>query len=494
MYGRTVAQLVARWRHIGLALVMAVCAALLAGGARADTPYELDLPRGFPDPRIPEDNPLTWEKIELGRFLFFDIRLSGNQTFACASCHQPDKAFTDGRPQAMGSTGDVHPRSSMSLANIAYAGTLTWANPEMFLLEKQMETPMFGTDPVELGLSGKEQELFDRLRADPRYQRMFAEAFPDREDLFSLFTIEHAIASFERIIISGNSPYDRYVFGLDDNAISVSAKRGEALFFDETHECFHCHVGFNLTTSIDAEGRTPERTFNNTALYNVRCSEFGLPPLDLPWCNPPPDPVLCQLQTMAQPLGCNCEGSGPQDMGCFPPPNTGIYASTHKTEDMGRFKPPTLRNIAVTAPYMHDGSAATLDDVLDHYAAGGRTVSEGRFAGDGSKSPSKGAFVRGFQLSERDRADLIEFLSALTDEEFLTNPRLADPFEDVTCPCDCNFDGTVAVNELITSINISLGSSLALCVVSDPNGDGDVTVNELVQGINGALEGCAPSS
>src|SRR5262245_54195871 len=191
MFGRTVAQLVARWRHIGLALVMGVCAALFAGGARADTPYELDLPRGFPDPRIPEDNPLTWEKIELGRFLFFDTRLSGNQTFACASCHQPDKAFTDGRPQAVGSTGDVHPRSSMSLANIAYAGTLTWANPEVFLLEKQMETPMFGTNPVELGLAGKEQELFDRLRADPRYQRMFAEAFPDREDLFSLFTIEH---------------------------------------------------------------------------------------------------------------------------------------------------------------------------------------------------------------------------------------------------------------------------------------------------------------
>jgi cytochrome c peroxidase len=473
-------------------MAIALAATLPYSAAHADTPYELELPRGFPAPRIPEDNPLTWEKVELGRLLFFDIRLSGNQTFSCASCHEPDKAFTDGRAQAVGSTGELHPRSSMTLANIAYAGTLTWAHPELFLLEKQLETPMFGTDPVELGLSGKEEELFARLREDPRYQRMFAEAFPDREDRFSLFTIGRAIASFERTLLSGNAPYDRFVFGLDDNAISPAAKRGEALFFDETHECFHCHVGFNLSTSIDAVGRTPERPFNNTALYNVRCSDFGLPPLELPWCNPLPDPVLCQLQTADQPLGCNCEGTGPQEMGCFPPDNTGIYALTHNTRDMGRFKPPTLRNIAVTAPYMHDGSIATLEEVLDHYAAGGRTVSEEPFAGVGRESPAKGAFVRGFALSERDKTDLIEFLNALTDEEFLTNPRFADPFAPVECPGDCNLDGAVAINEMTTAVNVSLDqASLAVCVVSDPSGDGRVAINELVLMIKSALDNCA---
>jgi cytochrome c peroxidase len=472
--------------------VLAVLAAVTWGAiARADTPYELKLPRGFPDPDIPADNPLTWEKIELGRFLFYDTRLSGNQTYACASCHQQNKAFTDGLPQAVGSTGELHPRSAMTLTNIAYAATLAWANPTLLTLENQALVPMFNEDPVELGLAGKDAELLDRLRADPRYQRMFAEAFADQADPFSLASITRAIASFERTLISGNSPYDRFVFGVDDNAISDAAKRGEVLFFDETHECFHCHAGFNLTTSVDQAGQVAQRPFHNTALYNVRCSDFGLPELDLPWCDSPPDPALCMLQTAAQPLGCHCQGSGLQDYGCYPPPNTGTYDITHDAQDMGRFKAPTLRNVAATAPYMHDGSIATLEDVLDHYAAGGRTISDGPYAGVGSGSPSKGAFVRGFQLSATDKADLVEFLTSLTDQDFMTNPHFADPFQPVTCPGDCNLDGAVDVSELVTSINVSLGtSSLALCVVSDPSGDGRVTIDELVRAIGSTLNGC----
>src|SRR5262245_49019659 len=156
--------------RVGLvAVLVALFAVLAAGIVRADTPYDLGLPSWVPEPRIPEDNPLTWEKVELGRFLFYDKRLSGNQTQACASCHQQAKAFTDGLPQAIGSTGQMTPRSAMSLVNVAYASTLTWSNPQIFLPEKQMEGPMFGTDPVELGLSGKEEELYGRLRDDPRY-------------------------------------------------------------------------------------------------------------------------------------------------------------------------------------------------------------------------------------------------------------------------------------------------------------------------------------
>jgi cytochrome c peroxidase len=267
------------------------------------------LPRGFPCPIVPADNALTQEKIELGRLLFYDTRLSGNQTFSCASCHQQAKAFTDGRAEAIGSTNELHPRGTMSLANIAYAGNLTWANPTLVAthatcngptdrcLETQALVPMFGEQPVELGLAGKEEELFGRLRADPRYRRLFAEAFAElpEENRVDLSTITRALASFQRTLISGNSAYDRFVF-VDDNAISQSAKRGLDLFFEDPQvECFHCHPqNFNLSDSVEFKGQIePERFFHNTGLYNLSCGDMGLPPLDLHWCNPPPPPNRC---------------------------------------------------------------------------------------------------------------------------------------------------------------------------------------------------------
>lgn len=121
------------------------------------------LPEGYPLPNIPDDNPQTPEKIELGRRLFYDKRLSGNQTQSCASCHEQARAFTDDLANAIGSTGDVHPRSSMSVVNVAYYTTLTWGNPSVTELEKQALAPMFGEAPVELGLAGKEEELLSRL-------------------------------------------------------------------------------------------------------------------------------------------------------------------------------------------------------------------------------------------------------------------------------------------------------------------------------------------
>ena len=493
-------------RTRGLALLLLAIGALSpARLARADTPYELDLPRGFDEPNIPADNPLTWEKVELGRFLFYDKRLSGNQTFACASCHQQAKAFTDGRAVAEGSTGELHPRSSMSLANVVYSSTLTWANPNLYngafghpfgALEEQALLPMFGEHPVELGLAGKEEDLFDRLRADPRYQRLFAEAFADEAERINLSTITRAIGSFERTLLSGNSAYDRFVFGLEDDAISPSARRGASLFFEDAQvECFHCHPSnFLLSDSIEDKGQTaPERFFHNTGLYNLACEEFGLPPLDLSYCDvPPPIPALCDPLNESQPPACNCDGTGPQRMGCFPPPNTGTYEITDKSEDMGNFKAPSLRNIAVTGPYMHDGSIATLEGVVEHYAQGGRTVSDGPYAGVGKHSPAKGQFVRGFDRTAQQKADIVEFLKALTDDEFLTNPRYSDPFAPVACPGDCDLNGTIAVNELVSSVNVSLGgASLAVCIVSDPSGNGSVTVDELIRAVRAALDGCS---
>ncbi|MBK9751915.1 MAG: di-heme enzyme [Nannocystis sp.] len=359
---------------------------LLGACAEAADDYEWPLGVGLPVPLVPDDNPMSTAKVELGRHLFYDTRLSGNHSQACASCHLQELAFTDGLAVSEGSTGQHTPRSSMSLANVAYATTLTWANPVLLDLEAQMLVPLFGAEPVELGLRGLEDELLARLREVPRYQELFAAAFPDDAEPISLHNLTRALACFERRLISGNSPHDRYLAG-DTSAISESARRGAQLFNGEKLECFHCHAGFNFQDSVAYVGKPPRNgIYHNTGLYNL-------------------------------------DGKG-----AYPPGNTGLHEFTGVPADMGRFRVPTLRNIAVTAPYMHDGSIATLDEVLDHYAAGGRTIAEGPHAGVGRDNPYKSSFIRGFELSPQERADVLAFLGSLTDEEFLTDPELADPW------------------------------------------------------------------
>ena len=140
--------------------------------------YRWQLPPGFPQPRVPADNPMSEAKVELGRYLFYDKRLSFNQKQSCASCHQQALAFTDGRARAVGSTGEIHPRSSMTLVNVAYVPALTWANPTLTHLEAQALVPMFGDHPVELGMKGREDRLLERVKKVPEYQRLFPAAFP----------------------------------------------------------------------------------------------------------------------------------------------------------------------------------------------------------------------------------------------------------------------------------------------------------------------------
>jgi cytochrome c peroxidase len=441
----------ARLRLTGLGWVGLAVLCVAAQVFAAPTPFTLNVPAGFPTPKVPDDNPMSQEKVELGRLLFYDVRVSGNQTQACGSCHQHERAFTDGRPQAVGSTGELHPRESMSLANVAYAPTLAWANPNLTDLESQALIPMFGEQPVELGLSGREDELLARLQADGRYQRMFAEAFPQDQDRFSVNNVVRAIATFERTLLSGNAPYDRYILGLDDTALSDSAVRGGNLFFSERMECFHCHGGFGLTGSITFVGQAfDEILFENNGLYNI------------------------------------------DGMGGYPKPNRGLFEFTQVPADMGRFKPPTLRNIEVTAPYMHDGSVATLDDVLANYEAGGRTIPVGEpNAGVGSASPYKNQlFLRGFQLTDDEKTDVINFLKSFTDQEFLANPRFNDPALP-TCAGDCDYSNEVTVDELVTAVNIAVGNAtLASCLALDANGDGEVDIAEIVSAVQLALDGC----
>lgn len=355
--------------------------------AQSSSEYQWQLPTWVPKPIVPADNPMTAAKVELGRYLFYDQRLSVNGTQSCASCHIQARAFTDGRILAQGATGEQHPRNSMSLTNIAYNSVLNWANPLMTKLEAQGLVPLFGEHPVELGMAGREQEILKLLQTDDLYKSMFKGAFGADRHAINLNQMMKAIASFERSLVSFNSPYDRYRYQGDAQAISASAKRGEVLFNSERLECFHCHSGINFSDSTVHERLAfPEIAFHNTGLYNI------------------------------------------DSRGAYPPNNPGIYEITHQPGDMGRFKTPTLRNIELTAPYMHDGSVPTLAAAIAHYQAGGRTIKSGIHAGIGSANPLKSNFIAGFKLSKSEQQDLLAFLHSLTDLNFTHNPNFSDPF------------------------------------------------------------------
>ena len=351
----------------------------------AQEAYAWKLPQGFAAPLVPADNQMSAAKVELGRYLFYDTRLSGNGRQACATCHEQARAFTDGRARSVGSTGQMHPRGSMSLVNVAYAQSLTWANRTLARLEDQALVPMYGEQPIELGLD-RNDAWIARLSSDSTYARLFANAFPGESRPITSTNAVKAIATFERAIVSARSPYDRYHFDRDDGAISEAAKRGEVLFHSRPLSCFTCHGGLQFSGSMGSQPRSTPVEFHNTGLYNL--------------------PGLLS----------------------YPRDNTGLYEVTHDPKDVGKFKAPTLRNIAVTAPYMHDGSIATLEEAIDHYAAGGRTVTTGPYQGVGRDNPNKSESIRGFTLTPAQRADLVEFLKSLTDEALLKDPQFANPW------------------------------------------------------------------
>ena len=182
---------------------------------------------------------MSTAKVELGRHLFYDPRMSINQSASCASCHLPARAFSDGRTTAIGTTGEVHPRNAMSLTNVVYNATFDWANPVLKTLHAQALTPMFAEFPVELGWSDHEAEILDRFRFDPKYQELFAAAYPGESTPVNADRVAKAVAAFVSTLISGNSPYDQATFQLNNSALSAAARRGQNLFFSERMECFH---------------------------------------------------------------------------------------------------------------------------------------------------------------------------------------------------------------------------------------------------------------
>ncbi|HXH28004.1 MAG TPA: cytochrome c peroxidase [Candidatus Polarisedimenticolia bacterium] len=289
---------------------------------------------------IPDANPLTQAKIELGRKLYFDTRLSKDGTVSCATCHDPDKGFSDNRPVSLGINGQSGARNAPTVMNRLFSKEQFW-DGRAADLEAQALGPV--QNPIEMGhtLEG----MVSNLQAIQPYDAEFASTFGSPG--INADRVAQAIASYERTVVTGNAPYDRYQAG-DKKAMSESAVRGMAIFNDaERGNCVTCHAGFNFT----------DESYHN--------------------------------------LGVGMDK---------PIPDLGRYVVTKQEFDKGGFKTPTLRNITMTPPYMHDGSDATLQAVVDFYDRGG------------IKNPWQSKEIHPLNLSDQDKADLVAFLEALTGE------------------------------------------------------------------------------
>ena len=315
----------------------------------------------IPQMPIPADNPLTEEGIELGRHLFYDKLLSGDNTMSCASCHLPEGAFTDNKAVSEGIDGIAGTRSSMSLLNIGFVDVGLFWDGRSPTLEEQALLPV--EDEIELHNSW--DVVVPKLQESELYKPMFRKAFGiTKASEISKELAAKAIAQFERSIVSFESKFDRFLKGeifLDDDEIY-----GFEIYIDAPGvtdaQCAHCH-NVPLMTSNDY--------FNNG---------------------------LQEAETFAD---FKDKGRG---------------AVTVSNEN-GFFRAPTLRNIELTAPYMHDGSLQTLEEVIEHYASGGKS------------SPSKDALLDDITLTEYDKFALKAFLLTLTDEKVINEDRLQDPFQ-----------------------------------------------------------------
>lgn len=309
--------------------------------AEESTPFKENrveiAPDHFPKAELEPGHHLTKERIALGKKLFFDPILSRDQDISCASCHLPALAFSDGLPTSVGTQGRLHNRNSPSLMNVLWQPYLFMdgGNPS---LESQVIGPIEEHREMDLPFT----EALARVAARAEYQALFKWAF---DDDVNPHTLSLALASYERSLVSYDSPFDRYYYGGEENVLNASAKRGLQLFESARLNCSACHQ-FPLSTDF---------SFQNNGLKTQYL-----------------DPGRARV-------------------------------TNNLAADEGKFKVATLRNIALTAPYMHDGSLATLEEVIDHYASGG------------SAHPLKSEKITGFSISASEKADLIEFLKALTD-------------------------------------------------------------------------------
>ncbi|MEY2854808.1 MAG: hypothetical protein RL030_1940 [Pseudomonadota bacterium] len=328
------------------ARVALVAVAMTAVGLAAAVNGVAAAPPGFPAPLVPADNPMSPARVALGEQLFGDRRLSVTGEYACVSCHDPVRAFSDAQPRAVGAQGDKLRRNSPSILYSAWNPSLGWDPPGSPTLEKQMLTPLFGKHPVELGLARIESRVLAQLQADGALRSRFEEAFPGERQPLTMDNVVRAIATYERSLGEGSSAFDRYVFDADRGGMSPSALRGLELFFNSRPGCVDCHSGMAFSGS---------------------------------------------LRSVAQPDEAPRFADNGQD-----------------TEGPARV--PSLRNVAVTAPYMRDGSLPTLAAVIDHYDRG---------------SPGVQPPLPALHLTREEKADLQAFLESLTDRPY--EPLLSRP-------------------------------------------------------------------
>jgi cytochrome c peroxidase len=338
-----------RWKFFMVAIVLVIaCGTPPPKSDSSDderlTEQLLEVPNGFPPIPFPEDNAFNLDKWKLGKALFYDQRLSADQSISCGSCHKMNAALADQAPISPGVSGRLGDRNAPSLANVAYQPYFM-REGSVPNLERQVLVPI--QDHNEM--SSNIVEVVDRLKGDTLYQRLSQRAFQRNVDAF---VVTRAIATFERTFISGNSKYDQSKRG--ELQLSETEARGEELFFSERTSCSSCHGGFNFS----------HYGLENTGWYNTYT-------------------------------------------------DAGRFRLTQDSADLGRFKVPSLRNVGLTAPYLHNGSVTDLSTIVEHYNRGDRIHQ--------NQSP----LIRPLGLSQQEVEDIVAFLHTLSDASFCANPNLA---------------------------------------------------------------------
>lgn len=344
-----------------------------------------DFPLGLPAVPIPENNPQTVEKIQLGNMLFHDRRFSATEKVSCATCHNPAKTFTDSPLRlSQGIEGKTGTRNAPTVVNAAYFGSQFW-DGRAKTLEEQSLGPF--VNPVEGGLPNHDP-ILNIVRSDPVYVAAFQEAFGKSGTGVTMHEVSQAIASFERTLIAGDSLFDRYYFAGDRSALSKAQVRGLQVFLGKGR-CVSCH-------SIEQD----HALFTDSKFHNIGVGINGIQ-VDIP--------MLVDAFLQAKKQGVDV------DVEVLTNPKTselGRFTVTGNLTEIGAFKTPTLRNVAQTAPYMHDGSLKTLRDVIEHYNNGGKSAANERvndFLSGG---------IRPLGLTPDETGDLSAFLESLTSPQF----------------------------------------------------------------------------
>ncbi|MEO6191327.1 MAG: cytochrome c peroxidase [Saprospiraceae bacterium] len=317
---------------------------------------------------------------ELGHLLFFDRRLSYDLSKSCSSCHDPLLAFSDGYKVSFNNNAEALLRNSPTLLNINERQSFNWANSKITTLRQQMQRPLFNIHPIELGLIGHEKIILRRFQIDSNYKKIYSDCYHIGIQNITTDDIIEAISSYILNLQSRNSRYDQFLSIKDSTLLNGEEWLGFNLFNSDSIGCGTCHGGKDFFEPIRG------RQFANIGLYN-------------------------------------CNNS-------YPASDLGLQEEDNDSNYNGVFRIPTLRNISLTAPYYHDGSEESLQQVILNYERGGRIIIQGSCAGDGNLHPNKDGRLQSFTLDEKKRNSIISFLNTLTDTTYLQNPIFRNPFEN----------------------------------------------------------------